>query len=239
MKIIPFTPDPFEELVDHARLTPWWLGAEGYENLTMQWFEFDEERREKIAAIERDIVEARELHTTQCNTKPTTTTHNSCSCGDKCWMLEASERREQMYLKDGLTRDEQNAEYRETIYNIEFQRITGKAQNILKNLEEDNSSHGNHITRKEEQCLKEILALAKGKERDEKPRERERGLRTDEPFDRRVISLRNYCTWVGSRQHFQVDAEVLELTKRLLAVIERQKNEQQACSESAELAQCT
>jgi hypothetical protein len=224
-------PDLFEELVDHARHTPWWLGAEGYEDLTVQWFELDEEGCEKIAAIERDIVEERDPHTTQCNTKPTTTTHDSCSCGDKFWMLEALERREQMYPKDGLTREEQNAEYTEMVYNNEYQFITGKAQNILKTLEEDNSSRGKHITRKEEQCLKEILALAKGKERDEEPRERERGLRTDEPFDRRIISLRNYCKWVGSRQHFEVDAEVLELTKRLLAAVERQKNEQQACSD--------
>jgi len=78
--------------------------------------------------------------------------------------------------------------------------------------------------------LKEILALAKGKGRAEEPRERERGLRTDEPFDKRIISLRNYCTWVDGRQHFEVDAEVLKLTKRLLAVAEREKNEQQACS---------
>jgi hypothetical protein len=223
-------PNPFEELADYARHTPWWLGAEGYEDLTAQWFELDEEGREKIAAIERDIVEERDPHTTQCNTKPTTTTHDSCSCGNKCWLPEALERREQMYPKDGLTREKQNSEYAAVVYNNEFQRITGKAQNILKNLEEDNSSRGKHITRREEQCLKEILAVAKGKRRAEEPRERERRLRTDEPFDRRIISLRNYCTWVDSRQHFEVDAEVLKLTKRLLAVAEREKNEQQACS---------
>ena len=70
-----------------------------------------------------------------------------------------------MYPKDGLTREEQNAEYTEMVYNNEYQCITGKAQNILKTLEEDNSSRGKHITRKEEQCLKEILALAKEKEK--------------------------------------------------------------------------
>ena len=140
-------PNPFEELADYARHIPWWLGAEGYEDLTAQWLELDEEGREKLAAIERDIVEERDPHTTQCNTKPTTTTHDSCSCGNKCWMPEALEKREQMYPKDGLTREKQNAEYAVMVYNHEFQRITGKAQNILKTLEEDNSSRGKHITR--------------------------------------------------------------------------------------------
>jgi hypothetical protein len=160
-------PNTFEQSVKYDDAGPWWLGREGYEKLTTQWFELDEEGRQRIAAIEADIAQEREPLSPKIRSRDASPgTQYSCSCGADCRIEEKPKMMKGMYPEDGPTNEERDDAYRAERLDRAHERFTSKVRTILENFEY-RADRGQEIGRKEEECLREILALAKGKKRDE------------------------------------------------------------------------
>ncbi len=77
-------------------------------------------------------------------------------------------------------------------------------------------------------CLREILALAKGKSQDNDPYEQECSLRSEEDYSdfaslETYDQLETYYRYIRRHQHLEIDSQVLDLTKKLLCLADGQE----------------
>jgi hypothetical protein len=208
-------PDSSELFVTKAP-APWWLGEVGYEVLTTRWLELGDEERDELVRMRR----AFELHnlgsTGEIYVKETA--QLTCSCGESCWLRQVGDDMDSLYPKDGLTKEEREAEKEAEEENRFHQRFTSKILWVLKQLGYRVFNCEEDIDPRVEKWLREILVLAKGKHRDHEPYEP--GSMTEggeyDPDLKHAKSLNLYCRWIGGDEHLEVDAQILELTRRLV-----------------------
>jgi hypothetical protein len=216
-------PSPFEHPVRYADAGPWWLGRKGYEKLTTQWFELDEAGRQRIAAIEADIARERTPHRTSPNVAITGSQY-SCSYGEDCRIEKEAKMVERMFSEDGLTAEERDSAYIAERLEREHDFLTDKVRIVLEELGHS-VNRGEDFVLKAVGCLKEILALEKGKKRDDEPYGPAYTLGSQEKDGKVVTTLKQYYRCIRRYQQFEVDSQVIDMTKRLFAMMEKRDRE--------------
>jgi hypothetical protein len=199
----------------------WWLGQEGYEERTNWWIELGHEKRKQIIQNQCSL---RRLPMRYICFK--NNAQDTCSCGERCWVREVGERMDKLYPKDGLTKEEREAEDRARKSESEHQRFTFKIQRLLKLLE-NQADRGKNIDLSVEKCLREILALAKGKQAGEGPYDLDPVIK-DGPEDsdgKYAELLKLYCRWTGRNEQLDFDLKILDYAKKLVEKAEQQKAE--------------
>lgn len=207
-------PNPFEkrETRGNPHAAPWWIGQDGYEELTARWLELDSAGRAEIGEIEADTAtDSKKANRSEAAAQA------SCSCGDRCWVRVVGEKMDKSYPEDALTKEERVAKERAEESERDHRDLASKIRRFLKCLEY-RVNCGEVLDEKIEKCLKEILALAKGKTRHDKPRESDstEECNTNGPDGNILEHLRLYCGWTRRVLRLEVDDQIVDLARRLV-----------------------
>jgi len=197
--------------LENPHAAPWWIGQDGYEELTAQWLELDAAGRAEIGEIEAGTTtNSRE------SDRSNAAAQAPCSCGDRCWVRVVGEKMEKLH-PEGLTKEERVAKERAEDSERDHRDLSSKICRFIKILEY-RVNCGEILDERIEKCLKEILTLAKGKTIHAKLHE------SDFPEehitkgpDRNILEhLRVYCSWTRGIQSFEVDDQIVNLARRLV-----------------------